>query len=77
MRDFGALSLKWDVLIKHLPSRLWDLCRRGGRSIVRARGSNDSKRVRRIMVLEHAQSLQCVGWPMMNKELPSPTPQRQ
>lgn len=74
MRDFGVLSLKCDVLIKHFPSKLWDLYRRGGRRIVRARGSNDSKRVRRIMVLEHALSLQSVGWPMMNKELPSPHP---
>jgi hypothetical protein len=39
VRDFGVLILKKDTLIKPLPSRLRDLCRRGGRNILRARDS--------------------------------------
>lgn len=38
VRDLGALSLKWDVIIKSLASRFWDLQRKGGREAVRARG---------------------------------------
>lgn len=38
VRDLGALSLKWDVIIKSLASRFWDLQRKGGRKAVRAGG---------------------------------------
>lgn len=38
VRDFRAFSLKWDVLVKALPSRLRDLCGIDGK-IVRARGN--------------------------------------
>jgi hypothetical protein len=37
-RDFGALSHKWDGFIMPLPSRPRNLCRRGGRRTVGARG---------------------------------------
>lgn len=33
MRDFEALSSRWDVFIKALPSLLRDLCRREGESV--------------------------------------------
>lgn len=37
-RDLGPLSPKWDVSIKSFPSGFGDLCGRGSREIVRARG---------------------------------------
>lgn len=33
--QFGALSPKWGVFIKPLPSKLRGLCGRGGRRVVR------------------------------------------
>lgn len=33
--DFGALGPRWAVFIKTLPSRLRDLCGRGGGKIVK------------------------------------------
>jgi hypothetical protein len=39
VRDFGALSSKWDVFIKTHFSSLKDLCGKGGRNIVRTRGN--------------------------------------
>jgi hypothetical protein len=38
LRDFGTLSYKWDVSTKPLSSRLMDVCRRGYRKTVKARG---------------------------------------
>lgn len=38
VRDFGAPSLKWDVFVQALLSKVRDLYRRGGRKIVGARG---------------------------------------
>lgn len=39
LRDFRVLSPKWNVFNKPLLSRLKDLCRSGGRKILRTRGS--------------------------------------
>lgn len=38
MRDFGALSSKWNVLIEPFPSRLRNLWGRGDKTIMKARG---------------------------------------
>lgn len=38
VREFGALSSKWGVFTKPLPSRLRDVGEREGRMIVRAIG---------------------------------------
>lgn len=38
LRDSEALGPKWDVVIKVLPSRLWDLCGRRGEKLAEARG---------------------------------------
>jgi hypothetical protein len=38
VRDFGALSPKWDVFIKPLPWRLRDLCKRESRKTIRVNG---------------------------------------
>lgn len=38
VRKFGTHHLKWDVSIQFLLSGLWELCRRGGRKILRTRG---------------------------------------
>lgn len=42
-KDFGSLTTKWNVFIKTLPSRVRDLCRKGGRKSLRNRG--DSKKI--------------------------------
>jgi hypothetical protein len=39
VRDFGALSPKWDVFTNPLPSGLRVLCRRASRKIIGARGN--------------------------------------
>lgn len=43
MRDFDKLSHKWDIFIKPFPAGLWELCGRGGRNILRARGDGGIK----------------------------------
>lgn len=40
-RDLRTLSPRWDVSITSLPSGLRDLCGRGHRKIIRARGNNE------------------------------------
>lgn len=45
VRDFGALSSKWDVFVMPLPSRLRDPYRRGGRKSIRAGGMGVSKKL--------------------------------
>lgn len=43
---FAALSSKWEVFIKFLLSRFRDLYKRGGRKLVRAAVTKDSKKAR-------------------------------
>ena len=43
VREFGPLSLKWNVFLKSLPSKIRYPCRRRGRKAVRGNVVNDSK----------------------------------
>lgn len=46
VRDLITLSPNWDVFSKSLPSRLKELCGRGGRKSVRAEEMEDTKQSR-------------------------------
>jgi hypothetical protein len=45
VKEFGALSPKWDAgFLKPLSSRPMIVCRETGRKIIRARGADDFKK---------------------------------
>lgn len=58
-KDFEAISSKWNVFNKPLPSGLRDLCGRGSKNVVRARGYGWLQNTIKVMYIKTHRDWQC------------------